>query len=98
MIFEKKRIVFLLPILIGSIYLSKLFYIQILESKYRYVAKQNFVKSIVEIPPRGLIKNTNGRQLVQNAPVYDILSKPKNLRKNQSRIILQSIRTFTTRL
>lgn len=80
MISEKKGFLSILPIIIGIVFICKLFCIQVLEFKYKYVAKANFVKNVLEIPPRGMIEDRNGKKLVLNTPVYDILAKPKSFK------------------
>ena len=66
-------------ILIGAVFLIRLFSIQVLDSSYKLAAESNIVQKIVEYPYRGLIYDRNGKLLVYNNPVYDIMVVPKEV-------------------
>ena len=48
------------------IYLMKLFYIQIINSRYKYSARNNAIRYEVQQAARGLIYDRNGKLLVSN--------------------------------
>ncbi|MFT4738364.1 MAG: penicillin-binding protein 2 [Paraglaciecola sp.] len=58
---------------------SRLFYIQVIETKYREAAQANILHKVVEYPYRGMVYDRNGKLLIQNDPVFDILIIPKEL-------------------
>ncbi|MDQ3290818.1 MAG: peptidoglycan glycosyltransferase, partial [Bacteroidota bacterium] len=58
----------------------KLFYIQVLDPKYKLAAENNAIQKIVQYPFRGLIYDRNGKLLVQNIPVYDLMVVPKEIK------------------
>lgn len=66
-------------VLIGVVFLIRLFSIQVLDSSYKLAAESNIVQKIVEYPYRGLMFDRNGKLLVYNNPVYDIMVVPKEV-------------------
>lgn len=68
-------------ILIGVVFVIRLFSIQVLDSSYKTAAESNIVQKIVEYPYRGLMYDRNGKLLVYNNPVYDIMVVPKEVNK-----------------
>ncbi len=66
-------------LLIGVVYLSKLFIIQVLDDNYATAAERYSVKRFVEYPYRGLIYDRNGKLIVYNKPVFDIQVVPKDV-------------------
>lgn len=67
-------------VLIGLIFLIRLFSIQVLDNNYKLAANNNIIQKIIEYPYRGLIYDRNGELLVYNQPVYDLMVIPKEVR------------------
>jgi len=70
----KKLIIQGVFLLLGLIYLSRLFYIQIIDD-----VSSNEIRRKMINPPRGLIYDRNGVLMVANQPVYDIWVKPNKV-------------------
>ncbi|HPD95495.1 MAG: penicillin-binding protein 2 [Bacteroidales bacterium] len=51
----------------------KLFYIQVIDSRYKFSAQNNVLRYVTQYPVRGLIYDRNGKLLVSNKVVYDLL-------------------------
>jgi len=64
-------------LLIGTVFALRLFYIQVVDSSYKQAAETNAIKTVIQYPFRGLIYDRNGKLLVQNTPVYDLMVVPK---------------------
>ncbi|WP_025761969.1 penicillin-binding protein 2 [Dyadobacter tibetensis] len=62
--------------LIGLIYLLRLFYLQVLDESYSIESSSNSIKRVIEIPFRGQIHDRNGKLIVYNTPVYDLVVTP----------------------
>ncbi len=76
-----QRIVILVTIaLVAVIYISRLFYLQIVEDKYKLSADENVLRRIIDYPSRGLIYDRNGRLLVFNQTVYDLMVTPREVK------------------
>ncbi len=69
-----------MTIVIGFILLSKLFMIQVVNPSYKLKARNNVVKKKTEYPSRGLIYDRNGKVIVYNDPVYDVLVTKKQVK------------------
>jgi len=63
------------------IYLARLFYIQVIEDSYKLSANNNVLRSIIEYPARGLVYDRNGKLLVFNEAVYDLMVVPKQVKE-----------------
>src|SRR5882672_12695871 len=68
----KKEIFQVVFVLIGIIFLVKLFFIQVADNRYAELANSNSILREVEYPFRGLIKDRNGKLIVYNTPEYDL--------------------------
>lgn len=60
--------------------LARLFYMQILDDKYLLASNSNVIRKFITYPARGPILDRNGKILVQNEPVYDIMVVPKEVK------------------
>jgi penicillin-binding protein 2 len=58
------------------IYLMRLFYIQVVDDKYKEAANANAFRYLTDYPPRGYIFDRNGKKLVVNEPSYDLMVIP----------------------
>ncbi|HYG19483.1 MAG TPA: penicillin-binding transpeptidase domain-containing protein [Ohtaekwangia sp.] len=69
----RKEIIQIVFVLIGMIFLIKLFSIQVLDTSYKNLAKFNAIREEVQYPFRGLIRDRHGKIIVNNSPEYNIL-------------------------
>jgi len=58
---------------------AKLFYIQIVDPKYKASADSNVLRYEVQYPPRGEILDRNGQFLVQSKEAYDLMVVPHDV-------------------
>jgi penicillin-binding protein 2 len=61
------------------VYIARLFYIQVLEDRYKLSANNNVLRTITEYPARGLVYDRNGKLLVYNEAVYDLMVIPRQV-------------------
>jgi penicillin-binding protein 2 len=81
----KENRIFTIQIIIFTvafIYLIKLFYIQVIDKTYEKEAEQNAIQRVIEYPYRGVIEDRNGKLLVANTAVYDLMIIPKKVKIN----------------
>lgn len=64
-------------ILLGAVLLVKLFLIQVTDDYYLRKAEKNAIQRIVDHPYRGLVYDRNGKLLVFNNPVFDLMVIPR---------------------
>ena len=67
-------------LLVGIVFLLKLFSIQVLDETYQFAAEGNVRQRLVQYPYRGLIKDRNNKLIVYNDPIYDLMVVPKEAR------------------
>ena len=63
----------------AAILLGKLFYIQILNDRYKVDAQNNSMVYDIIYPTRGVIYDRNGKIIVGNKVAYDILVTPREV-------------------
>ncbi|MCB0510068.1 MAG: penicillin-binding protein 2, partial [Bacteroidetes bacterium] len=69
-----------LIVILSSIFLLKLFSIQVVDSKYKDIASKIAMKQVKLYPNRGLIYDRNKELLVYNQAIYDILVVPRQVK------------------
>ena len=69
----RKEIFQIVFVLVGIIFLVKLFFVQVADNRYAELADSNSILREVEYPFRGLIKDRHGKLIVYNTPEYDLV-------------------------
>lgn len=69
----RREIIQIVFVLVGLVFLIKLFFIQIVDDRYEQLANSNAIVKETIYPFRGLIYDRNGKLLVYNSPEYDLL-------------------------
>src|SRR4030043_1305088 len=67
-------------VLVGLIYMIKLFSLQVVDSSYKFSADSNTRRTKIIYPARGIIYDRNGQILVYNEAAYDLMINPSQLR------------------
>jgi len=75
----RKNIIMLMVLVIGFIFLVRLFYIQVIDNSYVLSARENVLRYITQYPARGLIYDRNRKLLVYNEATYDLMVVPNEL-------------------
>jgi len=68
----RKELFQLIIVVTGIIFLVKLFFIQIIDTRYAQLADSNAILRQPEYPVRGLITDRNGKLIVYNTPEYKL--------------------------
>ena len=68
----RKEIFQIVFVLVGVIFLVKLFFVQVVDERYEELANSNSILRQIEYPFRGLIKDRHGKLIVYNTPEYDL--------------------------
>ncbi|RPD99624.1 penicillin-binding protein 2 [Aureibaculum marinum] len=77
---EKKYIAYFSILLVSLIFISRLFYIQVLASKYKPSPLNNSAVAVkYDYPERGFIYDRNGVLVVANQPSYDVMIVPRDV-------------------
>ncbi|QNE38116.1 penicillin-binding protein 2 [Hymenobacter sp. NBH84] len=77
----RKYVVQAIFLAVAMLFAGRLFYIQVLDGSYKLAADRNTLQRIVKVPYRGLVYDRNGKLLVQNTPVYDLLVVPREVKQ-----------------
>ncbi|KAF0198245.1 MAG: penicillin-binding protein 2 [Bacteroidetes bacterium] len=78
---SRKQTVIAIFLVIGVIYLIRLFYIQVIDKSYALSANNNVLRYVTQYPARGLIYDRNGKLLVYNEAVYDLMVTPLQVKE-----------------
>lgn len=76
---NRKYVVIAIFLLVGLLYLVRLFMLQVLSNEYKLSAENNVLRYITEYPGRGLIYDRDGNLLVYNEAAYDLMVIPRQL-------------------
>lgn len=73
---SRQQTILAIFLVIGVIYVTRLFYIQVIDKSYTLSANNNVLRYVTQYPARGLIYDRNGKLLVYNEAVYDLMVLP----------------------
>ena len=65
--------------LVGVLFALRLFSLQVLDESYKAAADNNIIQEEIEYPFRGLIYDRNGKLLVANKPMFDLMVVPSQV-------------------
>jgi penicillin-binding protein 2 len=74
---NRKAVIIGIFIAIISLYIIRLFYLQIVDDSSKLSARNNAFRNMVDFPPRGYIFDRKGKLLVENALAFDLMIIPK---------------------
>ncbi|MBV2246587.1 MAG: penicillin-binding protein 2 [Lentimicrobium sp.] len=77
---SRKQTVITIFVVVGFIYLLRLFYLQVIDDSYTLSANNNVLRYVTQYPARGLIYDRNGKLLVYNEAVYDLMVLPRQVK------------------
>jgi penicillin-binding protein 2 len=76
---NRRHIIRFIIILVGLIFIIRLFFLQVIDSTYKLTASSNVLRYVTQFPARGLIYDRNGELLVYNEATYDLMVVPNQL-------------------
>lgn len=76
---DRKYIVIAFVVLAALLYTARLFYVQVVEDKYKLSASNQAFYYRTDYPPRGAIYDRNGKLLVSNQVAYDLMVVPREM-------------------
>src|SRR5688572_26205340 len=80
----RKEIIQAVFILIGIIFLVKLFFIQVVDDRYGKLAGINAILPVPQYPIRGTIYDRNNKLIVYNNPEFDLMIIGKDVKRLDS--------------
>ena len=79
---DRSHVVKLIFIIVGVLFVGRLAMLQLFSPDYREQARQQSLRSVTQYPARGFIYDRNGKLLVHNEAVYDLMVVPKMIPKD----------------
>ena len=67
-------------IAVGVVYVLRLLYLQLIDQTYAQLADRNALRYVTQYPSRGLVYDRNGKLLMYNEAVYDLMVIPRQVR------------------
>ena len=80
---NRHKIVVGIFLLVAIIFITKLFYIQVLNDNYKFSANNNVLRYDVQQAIRGLIYDRDSNLIVANVPAYDLMIIPRKLKEKK---------------
>lgn len=77
---NRSKLIIYIIVFFSIVFLIRLFYLQVIEQKYKQFAKANALQRRVIYPPRGIIYDRTGKIMVCNAAVYDLMVIPSQVK------------------
>lgn len=74
---DRQIVVKIIFIVVGAIFILRLAMLQLFDREYRDLASQQSLRNVTQYPARGLIYDRNGKLLVYNEAVYDLMVIPR---------------------
>ncbi len=78
--FTRRYIIQGLFIIVALVLLARLFYIQVIDDRYKLSADNNVLRKLIIYPARGIILDRHEKVLVQNEPIYDLMVIPMQVK------------------
>ena len=75
----RQLLLFLSVILVGLLFIARLFYLQVYTSNEHNLFEDNAIRKVYDYPKRGFVYDRNGELLVANQPSYDVMVIPREV-------------------
>ena len=76
----RKLLLFLTIVVIGIIFIARLFYLQVYNQNTYDLFEDNAIRKVYDYPKRGYVYDRNGTLLVANQPSYDVMIIPREVK------------------
>lgn len=77
---SRSRIIRLIFLLAFVVIIAQLFYLQVIEGKYKQLARDNAVFQKIVYPERGIIYDRKGKAILNNTLIFDLLVTPSEVK------------------
>ncbi len=88
---NRSGIVKIIFLVVGIIFVGRLSMLQIFDKEYKEKAKSQSLRNITQYPARGLMYDRNGKLLVYNEAVYDLMVIPRMVKDLDTNYFCQSV-------
>jgi penicillin-binding protein 2 len=77
---SRSRIIRLIVVVAFGVIFTQLFYLQVISGKYKKLAMDNAVYPKVVYPERGIVYDRNGKAILNNTIIYDLMVTPAEVK------------------
>ena len=77
---NRSSIIKIIFVVVGVIFIIRLFFLQIVNNEYKELSDRNAFRYVTQYPARGLVYDRNGKLLVYNEAVYDLMVIPRQVK------------------
>ena len=77
---NRSSIIKIIFVVVSVIFVVRLFFLQIVNNDYKMMSERNAFRYITQYPARGLVYDRNGKLLVYNEAVYDLMVIPRQVK------------------
>ncbi|OIQ35976.1 MAG: penicillin-binding protein 2 [Crocinitomix sp. MedPE-SWsnd] len=88
---NRKYVIALIFIMIPLIFVVRLFYMQVVDDKWKERAAQISENKVITYPARGIVYDRNGQKLISNEVYYDIRVIPKQMDEDVDSVSLAKL-------
>src|SRR5580698_6110641 len=88
---SRKRLLIYVFVGLIAIYIVKLFYLQVIDTSYKQLAKNTVLRRVTIFPARGLIYDRNHNLLVEDQAEYDLMVVPGQMQKIDTNLLCSLI-------
>lgn len=74
---QRPTVILFVIFFVGTVLLIKLFMIQVVDDSFMKRAENNAIQRVVDHPYRGLVYDRNGKLMVFNNPIFDLMVVPR---------------------
>ncbi len=88
---DRSRVVRIIFIVVLVLFVGRLAMLQLFNSEYKEKAEQQSLRNITQYPARGFIYDRNGKLLVHNEAVYDLMVIPRMVKDLDTNLFCKSL-------
>ena len=88
---DRSRVVRVIFIVVFALFVGRLAMLQLFSSEYKEKAEQQSLRNITQYPARGFIYDRNGKLLVHNEAVYDLMVIPRMVKDLDTNLFCKSL-------
>ena len=88
---DRSRVVKMIFIVVGVLFVGRLAILQIFNPKYREAGDRQALRDVTQFPARGFIYDRNGKLLVHNEAVYDLMVIPRMVKDLDTAFFCQTL-------
>ncbi len=74
---NRHQVILIIIVAFAVVFVLRLFYLQVIDTKYISLARNNAIKEVDVYPTRGMVYDRKGELIVYNEAIYDLMITPR---------------------